>query len=297
MRTTFNSSFLQSAADLSRTSVELARRQREVSSGRRLNTASDDPSAASGSVREHSEMAALDRYDQTADTANARLSVADSVLSDMLDQLTNAKTTILAAQGSPVTDDQRDAYAKELAAIRDSLFSDFTTTFNGTYLFSGQAATVAPYQKAANGTVSAYGGTTSAIAVDIDRHTSVRVSFNADAIARGSDTADIFTSLTQAITAVLAGDGAGMAAAGAAVDRAFQRTTAAQSDNGAGLREIEIQKGRLADQRNASKARTSSLEDANMAESITKMSQADTAYKAALGAIATTGHITLMDYL
>ena len=105
MRTTFNSSFLQSAADLSRTSVELARRQREVSSGRRLNTASDDPSAASGSVREHSEMAALDRYDQTADTANSRLSVADSVLSDMLDQLTNAKTTILAAQGSPVTDE------------------------------------------------------------------------------------------------------------------------------------------------------------------------------------------------
>jgi flagellar hook-associated protein 3 FlgL len=86
MRTTFNYSFLQSAADLSRTSVELARRQREVSSGRRLNTASDDPSAASGSVREHSEMAALDRYDQTADTANSRLSVADSVLSDMLDQ-------------------------------------------------------------------------------------------------------------------------------------------------------------------------------------------------------------------
>jgi flagellin-like hook-associated protein FlgL len=81
------------------------------------------------------------------------------------------------------------------------------------------------------------------------------------------------------------------------VDRAFQRTTAAQSQNGAGLREIEVQKGRLADQRNASKARASNLEDANMAESITKMSQADTAYKAALGAIATTGHITLMDYL
>lgn len=297
MRTTFNSSFLQSAADLSRTSVELARRQREVSSGRRLNTASDDPSVASGSVREHSEMAALDRYDQTADTANSRLSVADSVLSNMLDQLTNAKTTILAAQGSPVTDEQRDAYARELAAIRDSLFSDFTTTFNGTYLFSGQAATVAPYQKAANGTISAYSGTTSAIAVDIDRHTSVAVSFNADAIARGSDASDIFTSLTQAIAAVLAGDGAGMAAAGTAMERAFERTTAAQSQNGAGLREIEIQKGRLADQRNASKTRTSNFEDANMAESITKMSQADTAYKAALGAIATTGRITLMDYL
>jgi flagellar hook-associated protein 3 FlgL len=297
MRTTFNSSFLQSAADLSRTTNELARRQREVSSGRRLNALSDDPGAASGSVREHSEMAALDRYAQTADTANARLSVADSVLSDMLDHLTLAKTTILAAQGSPVTASQRDAYAKELTSIRDTLFSDYTTTFNGTYLFSGQAATVAPYQKAADGTVSAYAGTTTAIAVDIDRHTSVSVSFNADAIARGSDAADIFTSLTQAIAAVLADDGAGMAAAGTAIARAFDRTTAAQSQTGTGLGAIEAQKGRLADQRNASESRASSLEDANMAESITKMSKADTAYKAALGAIGTTGRVTLMDYL
>jgi flagellar hook-associated protein 3 FlgL len=297
MRTTFNSTFLQNAADLSRTTAELARRQREVSSGRRLNTVSDDPAAASGSVRQRSEIAALDRYAQTADTANARLAVADSALSDMLDQLTLAKTTILAAQGTPVTDEQRDAYAKQLAAIRDALFSDYTTTFNGTYLFSGQAVTVAPYQKAANGAVSAYAGTAAAISVDIDRHTSVSMSFSADAIARGSDAADIFASLTQAIADVLAGNGAGMAAAGAAVERAFQRTTAAQSQNGAGLRAIEIQKGRLSDQRDASRSRVADLEDANMAESITKMSQADTAYKAALGAIATTGRVTLMDYL
>ena len=34
-----------------------------------------------------------------------------------------------------------------------------------------------------------------------------------------------------------------------------------------------------------------------MAEAITKMSQADTAYRAALGAIGNTGRKTLMDYL
>jgi flagellar hook-associated protein 3 FlgL len=297
MRTTFNSSFLQSAADLSRTTAELAKRQREVSSGLRLNTVSDDPSGASGAVRERSEMAALDRYAQTADTANARLSIVDSVLTDMVEQLTSAKTTILSARGTAVTDNQRTAIAGELSSIRDSLFSDYTTKFNGTYLFSGQAATVAPYQKAADGTVSAYAGTTSAMAVDLDRHTSVEVSFNADEIARGSDAADIFSALTQAIAAVQAGDDAGMAAAGDAVERAFARATGAQSQTGAGLRTIETQQGRVADQHRASEGRVASLEQANMAESITKMTQADTAYRAALGAIGTTGKVTLMDYL
>ena len=279
MRTTFNSSFLQSASDLSRTSAELARRQREVSSGRRLNTASDDPSAASGIVRERSEMAALDRYAQTADTANARLSIADSVLSDMIEQLTSARTTLQAARGSVVVDSQRTALASALAGVRDSLFSDYTTTFNGTYLVSG------------------YAGTASAMAVDLDRNTSVEVSFNADEIARGSDTADIFTALTQAIADVQAGDQAGMAAAVDAVDRAFARATGAQSQIGTGLRAIETQQGRVADQHRASEGRAVGLEQVNMADSITKMTQADTAYRAALGAIGTTGRATLMDYL
>jgi flagellar hook-associated protein 3 FlgL len=297
MRTTFNSSFLQSAADLSRSTAELAKRQREVSSGLRLNSASDDPAASSSAVREHTEMAALDRYAQTADTANARLSVADSALTDMIEQLTSAKTTLQAAQGTSVTPGQRTALADELSGIRDSIFSDYATKFNGTYLFSGQAVTVAPYTKAANGTVSAYAGSASATAVDLDRHTSVDVSFNGDEIARGSDTADIFAVLTQAIAAVQTGNGAGMASAADAIERAFGRATGAQSQNGAGLRAIETQQGRVADQRRASEGRAAGLEQANMAESITRMSQADTAYRAALGAIGTTGKVSLMDYL
>jgi len=129
MRTTFNSSFIISASDLARTAEDLAKRQAEVSSGRRISKSSDDPSASSGSVHEHAEMAALDRYAQTADTANARLSIVDSVLSDMLDQLTTAKTTILNARGTNVTDTQRAALADQLSGLRDALFADYGTSF------------------------------------------------------------------------------------------------------------------------------------------------------------------------
>ena len=157
-----------------------------------LNTASDDPSAASGSVREHSEMAALDRYAQTADTANARLSIADSVLSDMLDQLTTAKTTILAAHGSPPSPpSQRDGAGRrscrgDSGRVLRRLRARRST---GPISSPGRPRQSRRITKAANGTISAYAGTTTAMAVDIDRHTSVTVSFNGDAIARGSDAA------------------------------------------------------------------------------------------------------------
>lgn len=297
MRTTFNSSFMMSASDLARTQEELAKRQAQVSSGRRIDRPSDDPSGSSGAVHEHAEMASLDRYAQTADTANARLSVADSVLSDMLDQLTSAKTTILGAQSTNVTAGQRAALADQLSGLRDALFADYATSFNGNYLFSGQAATVAPYTKNASGTVSAYAGTANAVAVDVDRGASVAISFNGDKIARGSDTQDIFAALNQAITDIRAGNTAGMADAQAAVERAFGRTTAAQTENGTALKAIEIHQDRVGDFRRAAEARANVLEKVDMADAITKMSQADTAYRAALGAIGNTGRKTLMDYL
>jgi flagellar hook-associated protein 3 FlgL len=297
MRTTFNSSFMISAADLARTAEDLAKRQAEVSSGRRITRASDDPSASSGSVHEHAEMAALDRYKQTADTATARLSIVDSVLSDMLDQLTSAKTTILNARGSNVTSTQRAALADQLSGLRDALFADYGTSFNGSYLFSGQAATTAPYTKNGSGTVSSYAGTATTMAVDVDRNTSVTVSLNGDAVARGTDAVDIFAALDQAITDIRAGNATGMADAGAAVERAFARATSAQTTIGTSMNAVEIHQGRVGDLRRASEGRAAGLEQVNMADAITKMSQADTAYRAALGAIGNTGRKTLMDYL
>jgi flagellar hook-associated protein 3 FlgL len=297
MRTTFNSSFMQSASDLARTAADLADAQRQVSSGRRVNTASDDPSAASGLVRERSEMATLDQFSRTADTASSRLALADSVLTDIIDRLTAAKVSVLGARSSSVTASQRTAAGNELAGIREELLSAFSATVNGTYLFAGQAATTVPYRKLADGTIAPYQGSADTMRVDIDRQVSVQVSFDGDAIARGSDTDDIFTVLQQAIDAVTAGDGAGMDAAMAAFARAFERATTAQSGVGASQRAVEIQQARVDDLRQASTARASTLEDANMAEAITRMTQADTAYRTALAAIGTKGRQTLMDYL
>jgi flagellin-like hook-associated protein FlgL len=47
----------------------------------------------------------------------------------------------------------------------------------------------------------------------------------------------------------------------------------------------------------ASQTRLSAVEDANMADAISGMQTADTAYKAALAAVGTAGKTSLMDYL
>ena len=47
----------------------------------------------------------------------------------------------------------------------------------------------------------------------------------------------------------------------------------------------------------AAMSRVSTFEDANLAEAVSSMNRADTAYKAALGAVSTAARVSLLDYL
>jgi flagellin-like hook-associated protein FlgL len=80
--------------------------------------------------------------------------VADTLLSDIIDKLAAARTSILSAQGSETTDAQRENGAQELASLRDAILEDLTTSFRGTYVFGGAAGTVRPYSKDATASCS-----------------------------------------------------------------------------------------------------------------------------------------------
>jgi flagellar hook-associated protein 3 FlgL len=297
MRVTYNGTFITNRAELERSSERLAEWQQQVSSGRRVNAASDDPAAASAGIRERNQIAVQDQYSAAADSANARLTVIDTVLSDVLLRLDDSRVAILSARGSQVTPEQREAAARQLESLRDALASSFNTSFKGTYPFAGSAGTTPPYQQLAGGVVVANAIDQTPVRLDIDVHTSVQITYSAEAIGRGSDAEDLFQHLEKAIAAVRAGNDADMQAASDGLKAVFNRATAAQSLVGASMRAIEVQQGRVGALRRASEARVGELEGADIAEAISGMTQAEAAYRAALGAVAATGRVSLMDYL
>jgi flagellin-like hook-associated protein FlgL len=79
--------------------------------------------------------------------------------------------------------------------------------------------------------------------------------------------------------------------------QAFDRVTNAQTKIGIDMARLPEDRARLVTQRQAADGRRSKSEDANLAESIAAMTQADAAHRAALGALATVGRQSLMDYL
>jgi flagellar hook-associated protein 3 FlgL len=297
MRITFTSQMRDGAAGIAAASERLIEAQRQVSSGKRLDKVSDDPAAAATSVTERNALGAIEQYSRTSDGAAAKLTVVDTVLSDIIQMLTKAQTAAMNGHGSTKTTEQREAIAEELRGLRAGLLDNFNATFQGTFIFSGASSTTQPYTIGGGGVVNPYAGSTTELDVEIGDARTVTMAFDGNVIAQGSDGQHLFDSLDDLITAVGAGDEAGITTGIQAMERAFNRATTAQSRLGNDMNEIDSQKLRLQQMKLSSNERLSKLEAANMAEAITNMANADAAYQAALGAVSTATRVSLLDYL
>jgi len=294
MRVTFDVirdglSAISAAAD------QMAAAQQQVSTGRRISGVGDDPLAAQQAVGEHGTLGAIDAYTRTANSASARLASADTVLDGFIDKLSAAVVAGTGARGSTADPAARAAAAAEVRSLQQSLLGDINTTFNGRYLFAGTQANSVPYVN--SGGVWTYQGDANTVQVEVDRNRLVAVTLDGQSIAQGSDPADVFTVLDQLATAINLGDNDGIGTAVAGLERALGRANLAQSRLGADERGIDDASARLLAMRGASEARRSSLEDANMPEAITRMTTADNAYRAALGAVSSAERQSLLDYL
>jgi flagellar hook-associated protein 3 FlgL len=296
MRVTFNTGFSNLMHEVNATAARLLQRQREVASGKRVNVPSDDPGATLGIIAERTEGQRLDRFVKTADTAEARLRVTDSVLTGLVSQLQAALTQAAAGRSTVLTPEARNATALALVGIRDAVLAGVNTQYQGTYLFSGAQSTTAPYVKTGT-TVSAYQGDATVVSVDVSRSQSVAVTLDGEAVLRGADPRDVFSILTDVAAAIAGGDMAAIDLAIVDLNRAFARITQVQSRVGTDLAALSDEQLRLAESKRASDVRRSTLEDANLAESISGMNGASQAHEAALAALSRQTRLTLLDYL
>lgn len=296
MRILFNTAFEEGSRSIARAAEEVAAAQHQVSSGRRVAALNEDPLGAASAITQHSTVDRLDAYGSAADAASYRLGLVDSVLSDLVNQIQAAQTTALSAQGSPKAQAQRDAAANELLAIRDAILSDVKTQFQGTYLFSGSKVTTAPFVKIGSG-ISAYQGDASPTSVDVAAGRSVQSTFDGGQILQGSDPQHVLDVLTNLAAAVSAGDSTAISTGLDVLTRAFDRATRAQAQVGNGLRALDDNRTQLTAARIQAVTALSKIEDADLAQASARLVQAETAYRAALGAMAMQGRLSLMDYL
>ena len=296
LRVTFDTLFRNTLRDVQRTGAEFARAQQRVSSGRRLQQASDDPTAAATGLRERDEMRASDRYREANDSVDSRLRVVDSVLNDLVSTITVAQTRAASAHTTVLTAAQREAIALEIEGVKEAVLTAVNTSYRGIHLFAGADNTTPPYVKTGS-TVSAYQGDGNVVRVDVSRTASADVTVDGGGMLQGTAARDVFQALDALAAAIRAGDMSGIDIGAAELGQALERVTSVQSRVGATLNALPAERARLDEMRRASDARRSQVEEISLAEAISEMSRAEQAQRAAIAAAGTNQQTSLLDYL
>lgn len=123
--------------------------QRQISSGRRILTPSDDPIAAARSLELRESVGRLDQFDRNANIATNRLSQEESALGSINNVLQRVRELALQANNATQSNESRNQIAVEIRELRDQLVQIANQKDgDGSYLFSGNLEDTKPVTQA-----------------------------------------------------------------------------------------------------------------------------------------------------
>jgi flagellar hook-associated protein 3 FlgL len=185
----------------------------QLSTGKRVNRPSDDPVAASQAIVVSQAQAQNSQYATARTFATQKVSLEESVLSQVTSNIQSAQEKIVNASNGTLSDDDRASLATQLQGIRDGLLNLANSTDgNGRFIFAGYKTGSAPFVDS-SGTVNYVGGTQN-ITQQVDSartmvigHTGSEVfdSITSNAVPEPDGSAsetNLFTMLDTAITAL-----------------------------------------------------------------------------------------------
>jgi len=131
---------------------ELSDAQQQLSSGKRVNRASDDPTAAARAERALASIARADATQRAVQTSQTQMTQTEGALGDAGELLQQAREALVAAGNASYSDAERKGLAQKLSGIRAQLLSiaNRGDGANG-YLFGGQGSNQPPFLDAAGG--------------------------------------------------------------------------------------------------------------------------------------------------
>ncbi|HLJ46268.1 MAG TPA: flagellin [Bryobacteraceae bacterium] len=120
--------------------------QAQISSGIRINRASDDPSVLADVFQTRSDLAHVQQVQKNLSAVQTEAQTADTTLQQAVQLVQSA--SVLASQGanSLTAASDRTQLSAQVSGILSQLVSDANAEVNGQFIFSGDQPTSAPYQ-------------------------------------------------------------------------------------------------------------------------------------------------------
>jgi flagellar hook-associated protein 3 FlgL len=269
----------------------------ELSTGKRVNTPSDDPLAAAQMVANSDHTSRTDQYLHNLDTLTSQLQTADSALSSVVTAVTRAIS--LGVQGSTgtVSDANRQQIAQDLVGIQAQVLQLANTEVNGTFLFGGTDTTTTPFTLDSMSTTGVtYNGNDQTNSVQIADGLNVKTNMPGSQLFQGP-TANIFGALQQLITSLQTGSTSNAETATNQLRDAFDNLSGQRIFYGNTVNQLNSTQTFLQQEKVSLSSQATTLIGADITKSASDLTRAQTAYNATLAAAAKILPTSLLDYL
>jgi flagellar hook-associated protein 3 FlgL len=302
-------------ANLNRIEQQLSQATAEVSSGKKLNVASDDPAGVASLLQLRTDQQQNQQIEANLTLANTDASAADSALSSAATVMTTAIQIATQGANATQTADTRLSMAQQVQSILQEMVAFSQTQVQGRYIFSGDQAQSPTFQmdlSAVNGPPDTTGAANGVDQLS-DAAATQRIqdpaggSFTASRTAHdifdntdsdGNPEADnVFAALNGLLTALNNNDQAGIANSVTNLQQAANRLS--NMDAFYGTVETRIQDATTFANKYDSQLKTEigNIQDADIVSAATLLTQANTELQAAMEMQGKMPTSTLFNYL
>jgi flagellar hook-associated protein 3 FlgL len=307
MRITLANAFDRSVANLQQRQQQLSEAQDQLTSGKRVQRASDDPADAARAERALAAEKRAAAQLRALEASRHAMQLTESTLGNAGELLQQVREQLVAAGNGSYTDSERRTLGEAIRGLRDDLLALANRSDGaGRYLFGGQGADGPPLVDAPGGVF--YAGSAGESRAAAGEATPLAVDGRAvwlqapDPSSPGA-TLSLFGVLDQTVAELLT-PGRGDAANAQTVSQGIARVDALSANlarfrarAGEALNRIDAIGERLAQGQLDARSERSAAEDLDLVQAISEFQTRQSGYDAALKAYASVQRLSLFEFL
>lgn len=269
----------------------MAQLQQQVSSGKAIQRASENPGGTQSVLTLRAETARAGQYTKNIDNGLLRLNAARTQVDSINDQLMKVRELVIQGQSSATPANVRSALANQVDVLRSSLLVAANGDFAGRPLFAGSTSGASAYDASGN-----YVGDTTAVTTRVDDSGStVRIEVNGPEIF-GSGASNAFALLTT-IASSLRNTPADLAANLSSLDSVISTARGAQATVLSRINQLNELHSVTADRELGLAGALGAVENTDLGKAVMELTVQQTGYQAALYATAKVMQPSLMEFL
>lgn len=292
MRITHQIIVSRSLDSIARGREDIARIERQISSGQRWSTLSEAPLDGRSILAIDADLRAAEQYNRNIEAARARLANSDATLESVTDALARARELAVQQGGSTATAAFRLAAQREIAQLKDSVIQLANRRLNGAFVFGGAYADRPPLDAA--GALDPVLPARGAPLFEIGPGALAPAAHDAGEVFIDTD---VMGSIDAIDAALLANDPAAIRAAADRLRDAIANVQEVVTEVGARQVRLDVAQESHGVVSDGLRARRSFLADTPMEEAVTRLVARQSAYQAALLATGRTLETSLVNYL